>query len=560
MPPATEKKKAMGKMRNRLGRHPSIYAALAGLGVFSAGLLGTALLASRVEHQELAARQLRVAGELTAIAEDTGALLQKLNAEYRPECSPVNLALLRGVQFGTRFQRDIGLFDAQGRLFCTTALGALPEPLHMDHADVQDHVRGGENRIARLTWFNYRLLVGGGRYDAMIVQQGAFNTVIDPIATSHALGGDVNFIWHRESPDVLYPVRNKGMADIRLYDYLADLARSGAAFQGFSWEHAVFVHSLPVPATQLVVQEYVSLPEAFKDHYQMLVVLAVVSVLLGVLCHAAAAPRFARFAMLEYRIASLVRPEHLLCMYQPIMDLQTGEPIGCEVLMRVRDGKKVLPPDSVLPLIMREGLTWALDRAVIAKGLSELAHYLPTNRPFKVSFNLFPENVRFDILHPLLSRHLQGLDHHGLQIDLEVIEQNYDAQVIEEVGRLKQAGYLVSVDDFGTGFSNLGSVKKFSPTFLKIDKSFVFDMEDASVRSSLIPEIVGIARAVGAQVIAEGVENAAQAEQLRGYGVEFGQGYFFAKPLPIDQFVRFLREALSPAPQPQPQPQAQSSA
>lgn len=180
---------------------------------------------------------------------------------------------------------------------------------------------------------------------------------------------------------------------------------------------------------------------------------------------------------------------------------------------------------------------------MIRKGLAELSAQLPPMEDFKVSFNLFPQNIRFDAVHSLVSERLQELARRDLQIDLEVIEQNYDASLIAEVGKLKAAGYLVSVDDFGTGFSNLGSVKKLSPSFLKIDKSFVYDMEDASVRSSLIPEIVGIARAVGAQVVAEGVENALQAERLRAHGVQYAQGYYFARPLPIEEFVAFLRAA-----------------
>jgi EAL domain-containing protein (putative c-di-GMP-specific phosphodiesterase class I) len=111
---------------------------------------------------------------------------------------------------------------------------------------------------------------------------------------------------------------------------------------------------------------------------------------------------------------------------------------------------------------------------------------------------------------------------------------------VRELTDLKTAGYLVSVDDFGTGYSNLSSIKKLLPDFLKIDKSFVFDMEENSLRSSLIPEIVGIARAVGAKVIAEGIENEAQWRMLLSFGVEYGQGYWFARPMQLAQFAAYL--------------------
>jgi sensor c-di-GMP phosphodiesterase-like protein len=87
-------------------------------------------------------------------------------------------------------------------------------------------------------------------------------------------------------------------------------------------------------------------------------------------------------------------------------------------------------------------------------------------------------------------------------------------------------------------------VKKLHPDFLKIDKSFVFEMEDSSIRSSLIPEIIAIARAVNAEVIAEGVENSAQAERLTQMGVRYAQGYHFAKPMPIEEFVAYYQNHL----------------
>ena len=116
-----------------------------------------------------------------------------------------------------------------------------------------------------------------------------------------------------------------------------------------------------------------------------------------------------------------------------------------------------------------------------------------------------------------------------------------------QIHRFKDAGYLISVDDFGTGYSNLGSVSRTSPDFLKIDKSFVFEMEDTSVRSSLIPEIVAIAKAVNAEVIAEGVENEAQANKLHEMGARFGQGYLFARPMPIKDFVAYYLASQTPA-------------
>ncbi len=112
--------------------------------------------------------------------------------------------------------------------------------------------------------------------------------------------------------------------------------------------------------------------------------------------------------------------------------------------------------------------------------------------------------------------------------------------LFDDVQALRADGYLISVDDFGTGYSNLATVKRLAPDFLKIDRSFVFDMEDNSLRSSLIPEIVGIATAVQAEIIAEGVENESQAQRLAQMGVQFAQGYWYGKPQTIANLIETL--------------------
>lgn len=226
-------------------------------------------------------------------------------------------------------------------------------------------------------------------------------------------------------------------------------------------------------------------------------------------------------------------------MYQPIVDLTTGRVAGCEVLMRLRDGDEIISPDRVIPLIMEKKLGWALDSAVSERALRELSVALPAKEeapPFKVALNFFPENIRYLQLRELL----QPLQSNRIAVNVEVTEYGMSDDLFDDIARLRDDHYLISVDDFGTGYSNLGTVKRLSPDFLKIDRSFVFDMEDDSLRSSLIPEIVAIANAVQAEVIAEGVENEKQASRLKHMGVRYGQGYWFGRPLPLADFLQML--------------------
>ena len=128
-----------------------------------------------------------------------------------------------------------------------------------------------------------------------------------------------------------------------------------------------------------------------------------------------------------------------------------------------------------------------------------------------------------------------------MDICIEIIEHAISSELIAEVQSLKQRGFQIAVDDFGTGYSNLRSVTHLAPDRLKIDRSFVFELEDAALRSNLIPEIVDIARAVNAQTIAEGIGNMQQARLLTRAGVRYGQGYALARPMPIEQFSELMR-------------------
>ncbi|MDH4134804.1 MAG: EAL domain-containing protein, partial [Gammaproteobacteria bacterium] len=143
-------------------------------------------------------------------------------------------------------------------------------------------------------------------------------------------------------------------------------------------------------------------------------------------------------------------------------------------------------------------------------------------------------------VHDLIEGELRRSGIAGMRVDIEVIEQADHGALAGEIASLKRAGYRISLDDFGTGYANLASVRSLAPDHLKIDKSFVYEMEDASLRSSLIPQMVSIARAVGAKVIAEGIENDAQCEKLLAHGVDYGQGFLFAEPMEIKALGAWL--------------------
>ena len=138
---------------------------------------------------------------------------------------------------------------------------------------------------------------------------------------------------------------------------------------------------------------------------------------------------------------------------------------------------------------------------------------------------------------------MEGLPFHTLPIRL-CFELTEDELIcLEDVKRsveiLQQKGYSIAIDDFGVGYCNLSYLQELNANFIKIDKIFIEKLETNTVNEKLLPAIIDIAHNVGAEIIVEGIETKKQGEMLRTLGVEYGQGYYFSKPMTIDEILQW---------------------
>lgn len=521
---------------NRVKKHIGVFATSYGIvsGVLAALLcLSLAImLLIVVESRKMHATHQRLAAQISGITREQEDMLASFNRRLMPVCDESTLVQLRTLIFASRHIRDVGIFDAQNRLQCTTSEGLLASPLLPMTPALREIRRGVDQSI----WFNAPILLGEWRYRAMVMQQGRFNVVVNQDSLS-ALLRDVDVLGLQLADALPGRVFVSGRLTPYWSRYFDEQTALKRPLKGFDWQAQALVRTDYIPGTPWVVQSYLTLPDILQRQGLILVLVMVAASLIGLLVTAFVTPILARQKQIGARIRNLLEEGCVQCYYQPIVALATRRWVGCEVLMRIRDGNEQISPLLALPEIEKQGLGWALDSLVLQQSLRELAQALPPTPGFKVAVNLFPDNIHFQRLDALLSPLQALLGRPDLQLGLEIVEQSYDDTVVHEIAALRQAGYQISVDDFGTGYSNLGRVKRMAPDVLKIDRSFVFEMEDLSLRSSLIPEIVSIARAIGSSLVAEGIENELQAEQLASMGVEYGQGYLFARPLPIDAFA-----------------------
>lgn len=513
----------------KLAQTPKAFAYGAGILTALALMAGALVVVVWLDHSRVAQRHQEAARIFHDITAESTALLSHLHTHDTLACSDPDLIHLNTHLLESRYLREIGLLDDQMRLICSTSLGELDTPVKGNYP-----VHVSQSGLALLK--NVPLQMADKKLGAMIVVRAPFNVVISPFATQD-IYASTDAVWLRTQDGL---VLLNARVDAQTLDSMAEsAAQQPSPALKLHWTGYELITASP--GLDIVLQTRRHLGGIVDDSGMLLPSLLAGAVLIAMLAVSALMPHIRRLSHLRNRIGHLCDEAHLALVYQPIFDLATMRPVGCEVLARVKEIDKLWMPDDMIPAIQQAGLESQFDFAVTRKAINEMAVHLPAwDGVFELALNYFPESVREDALLPVLKETLQAADRQDMKICIEVTEHSLSTDVIPEIGSLKAHGFRVAVDDFGTGYSNLKSVTQLAPDILKIDHSFVYDLEDASVRSSLIPEIINIARAVNAQTIAEGIETQEQARLLTLAGVRYGQGYALARPMDMAQFVAFM--------------------
>ncbi|MBQ0761778.1 EAL domain-containing protein [Marinobacter psychrophilus] len=233
--------------------------------------------------------------------------------------------------------------------------------------------------------------------------------------------------------------------------------------------------------------------------------------------------------------------------YQPIVDLVNGDVYKAEALIRWNHPDKGLIGPVVFVSIAEETkLILGIGDWVFHEASRQAARWRASLRPnFQISINTSPvqyKNDTFSVKSWL--EHLKTLELPGDAIAVEITEGilvESGASVDKILFDFREANIQVSIDDFGTGYSSLSSLKKFGIDYLKIDKSFVDNLEPDSNDLALCEAMIGMAHKLDLKVIAEGIETAQQRDLLIAAGCDYGQGYLFSKPLPEIKFETLLK-------------------
>jgi len=253
--------------------------------------------------------------------------------------------------------------------------------------------------------------------------------------------------------------------------------------------------------------------------------------------------RLERRLDLDSALRRAFRRRELTLHYQAQWDLNSGQLVGAEVLLRW-PAKPHLPVQELVALMEENGLILDVGRWVLEQAHAQHQAWMAAGwvaPPLAVNLSALQFHD------PHLLSHLQRLQSEGPWLELEItesclMEDVHSAQGI--LARLRALGIRIAVDDFGTGYSSLSYLKRLPLDTLKIDRSFVTDLEDKADDRAIVGAILGLGRSLGLCTLAEGVETAAQAQWLKAQGCRLAQGHLLGAPLPADRFAQRHLERL----------------
>jgi diguanylate cyclase (GGDEF)-like protein len=255
--------------------------------------------------------------------------------------------------------------------------------------------------------------------------------------------------------------------------------------------------------------------------------------------------------MMETSLRRAIEREELFLVYQPQMDLKSGQVIGMEALLRWRHPDLgILAPSKFITLAEETGLIiqigeWALKTACIQNKTWQDKGYQPLRTAVNISGGQFRQQNFVKMVAAILKE--TGLDPSRLELELTESMAMDDASATAELLlELKAMGVSLSIDDFGTGFSSLSYLKHFPIDRIKIDRSFVRDITSNTDDAAIATTIIAMAHSMNLKVTAEGVEQEEQLDILQSRGCDEIQGFFVTPPLSAEELTCFLNKTMMP--------------
>lgn len=249
--------------------------------------------------------------------------------------------------------------------------------------------------------------------------------------------------------------------------------------------------------------------------------------------------------VIENDLREAIKNNELLLHYQPQVDAQSGAITGAEALLRWHHPEYgMISPAQFIPVAEETGLINSIGAWVLDAAISQAAQWQADGLPgIPVAVNLAASQFRDDNLYPYVISLLESYQLDPAMLELEITESTimeHTQRTVQILNQFHACGVRLAIDDFGTGYSSLSYLKRFNVDKLKIDQSFMRDLDTNPDDEAIVSAIISLAQNLGFRTIAEGVETHKQLDYLCMRGCDEVQGFLFSKPVPSQQFARLL--------------------
>lgn len=250
---------------------------------------------------------------------------------------------------------------------------------------------------------------------------------------------------------------------------------------------------------------------------------------------------------IESEMSAALENKDFFLHYQPMVNLTTGRVVAVEALLRWKHGEKgMIPPDTFIPIAERSGFINRIGKWVLLEACQQLKQWQNMGLENVVmAVNISAKQFESPEFMPYVRHILRQTGVSPSQLELELTESAVIQQVEESIQRLeklRQMGLRISIDDFGTGFSSLSYIVRLPIDTLKIDRSFINNLEHSRQAQAIVSTIITMGHALNLTLVAEGIETKEQLAIIQHESCHLGQGYFFSPPVAHGQIEGILRQ------------------
>jgi sensor c-di-GMP phosphodiesterase-like protein len=492
-----------------------------------AGYWAGRVIALRLTESKLKQYATLTMKEADASSRESRTMLAAMNASTFPYCSEAEIAWFRKLLFQSEYLKEAGRMR-DGKIECSATLGRLAQPVAQPQP-------------------------GFSQMDGTKVYKGFAPFRVDDLTVVSLELGDSYVIFspyleaHRGSPPMYYTstaTDDPSRQSIRLMGtpIQANAAILTSDGQGYLGNN---LYATRCSARYFnCVTAYISIPEAFLANRGEMKVILALGGPAGGLFGFVVALLYRRNRSLNHQLRRAIQMDRLRVVYQPIVNLASGEIEGAEALARWTDEEGfAVGPDIFVKIAEERGFVGEITRLVVRHVLRDFAVTLRAHADFRISINVAAADLGDPRFLPMLE---QSMDQAGVlaaSVAIEITESSTALHQVamEAIRHLRRLGHQVHIDDFGTGYSSLSYLHDLSVDAIKIDRSFTRAIGTDAVTVSILPQILAMAEKLHLQVVVEGIETSQQAAYFFGGAKSIlGQGWFFGRPVPPEEFLPLL--------------------